>query len=203
MGAQPSADTDQGQGISFTLGRDRIHVLILRPDALTNRNAILDAILSLSTLQSSYQLVYLAAPRLFGTSVDASLFRSRGIGLLFYDERRIDEAVPAQPAQNSQAVRPSQGDQIDLVTELATLRTMYAEMEKTINQLRGDLTSLRSVQPIEHAHIEPMPTRIIAAQANFPPNVTHGGQLPSYFTNNPWLDVLSKRGNGEREPIAG
>jgi hypothetical protein len=123
--------------------------------------------------------------------------------LLFYDERRIDEAVPAQPAQNSQAVRPSQGDQIDLVTELATLRTMYLQMEKTINQLRGDLTSLRTVPPIEHAPIEPLPTRIIAAQANFPSNVTHGGQLPSYFANNPWLDVLSKRGNGEREPIAG
>jgi len=203
MGAQPAVQNDREQGVSFLLGADKVHVLILKPDEMAQRNAILDALLNLSTLKFAYQLVYLAAPRLFGTSVDASIFRTRGIGLLFYDERRIDEAVPAQ-TQTEQTSRPPQQADTTLVTELATLRTMYLEMERTIIQLRNDLTTLRIPQPIQD--LEPriaMPTREIQSQSNFPTGVVHGGALPSYFLNNPWLDVLSKRGSGEREPIAG
>ena len=203
MGAQPAVQNDREQGVSFLLGADKVHVLILKPDEMAQRNAILDALLNLSTLKFAYQLVYLAAPRLFGTSVDASIFRTRGIGLLFYDERRIDEAVPAQ-TQTEQTSRPPQQADTTLVTELATLRTMYLEMERTIIQLRNDLTTLRIPQPIQdHQPRIAMPTPEIQLQSNFSTNVVHGGGLPSYFVNNPWLDVLSKRGSGEREPIAG
>jgi hypothetical protein len=203
MGAQ-TTKADHGEGISFMLGADKVHALILTPDMLADRNAILDAILTLSTLQSTYQLMYLAAPRLFGASIDASLFRSRGIGLLLYDERRIEEVVPAQAMHTSQAVQPTQFDQTVVATELATLRTMYLQMERTISQLRNDLTSIRNPQPTdERTPIVPVPTRLITSQADFSQGVMQGGQLPSYFTNNPWLEVLSKRGNGEREPIAG
>jgi len=36
----------------------------------------------------------------------------------------------------------------------------------------------------------------------FEPGMIDGG-LPSFFTNNPWLDVLSKRGRPEDPPLAG
>ena len=203
MGAQPVVQNDHEQGVSFLLGTEKVHVLILKLDEMVQRNAILDALLSLSTLKFAYQLVYLAAPRLFGTSVDASIFRTRGIGLLFYDERRIDEAVPAQ-TQTEQSPGPPQQSNTTLVTELATLRTMYLEMERTISQLRNDLTTLRIPQPIQgHQPSIPLPTQEIQSPSNFPTGVVHGNALPSYFVNNPWLDLLSKRGNGESEPIAG
>jgi hypothetical protein len=203
MGAQPVLQDDQEQGVSFLLGAEKVHVLILKPNEMAQRNAILDALLSLSTLKFAYHLVYLAAPRLFGTSVDASIFRTRGIGLLFYDERRIDEAVAAQ-AQTEQTPRPMQQADTTVVTELATLRTMYLEMERTISQLRNDLATIRIPQPIQDTQPRiQIPTQEMQSQSNFPAAVVHGGALPSYFVNNPWLDVLSKRGSGEREPIAG
>jgi hypothetical protein len=202
MGAQPVVQNDEEQGVSFLLGADKVHVLILKPDEMAQRNAILDALLSLSTLKFTYHLVYLATPRLFGTSIDASIFRARGIGLLFYDERRIDEAVPAQ-TRTEQTPRPPQQADSTLVTELATLRTMYLEMERTISQLRNDLTTLRIPQPIQDPQPRsPVPTHEMQSQSNFPTGLIHTGALPSYFVNNPWLDVLSKR-RGEREPIAG
>jgi len=203
MGAQPSVQTGQEQGISLTLGADKVHILILTQNDMTHRNAILDALLSLSTLRFSNNLVYLAAPRLFGTSVDASIFRSRGIGLLFYDERRIDEAVPAK-TQSEETARSSQKDDSTLVTEFAALKTMYLEMERTVNQLRNDLTTLRIPQPVQEPQPRiPLPTETIPTPASFPQSVIHGGELPSYFMNNPWLDVLSKRGSEERGHIAG
>jgi hypothetical protein len=204
MGAQQIANTDaQQEGVSFLIGAEKAHVLLLKPDDLARRNAIIDAALNLSTLRSLYQLVYLAAPRLLGASIDASVFRSRGIGLLFYDERRIDEAVAPQRMQLGTATASPLEDNA-LVTELATLKTMYREMERTLNQLRDDLAGLRN-PPQVHDGISRFSeaAQAVTAQPIFRHNATESGGLPSYFANNPWLEVLSKRGNGEHEAIAG
>jgi hypothetical protein len=205
MGAQQTANIDRDQaGVSFLLGAEKIHVLILKPEHLAERNAILDALLNLSTLRNSYPLVYLAAPRVLGASMDASVFRSRGIGLLFFDERRIDEAVAPQPMQLVLAPASLQPQDNAVATELATLKTMYLQMEQSLNQLRDDLKNLPHSPPV-HADSprlsEPVPE--VSAQPVFALNVPRSGGLPSYFTNNPWLEVLSKRGIGEHERIAG
>ena len=204
MGAQRTANADQANGVSFQLGEEKAHVLILKPEDLAQRNAILDAILSLSALKYTYHLVYLAAPRLFGAGIDALVFRSRGIGLLFYDERRIDEAVSAQPMQAKQADRPSAQADETVAAELATLKTMYVEMERTIDRLRNDLTALNNRQPLHEDGLRiPQSMQVVTTAPSFHADHMHEGELPSYFLNNPWLDVLSKRGTGEREPIAG
>jgi len=204
MGAQRTDQGDQDPGVSFQLGPDKVHVLILKPEDLALRNTILDTVLNLSALKYTYSLVYLAAPRLFGASVDATLFRTHGIGLLLYDERRIDEAVPAQPMQTGQAVRITQQSDKSVLTELATLKTMYLDMQRTISQLRDDLTAAHNLHTVrEQIGRISVPIDVITAPDSYDHDPPRGGILPSYFANNPWLDVLSKRGNGEREPIAG
>jgi hypothetical protein len=204
MGAQPTANMTQEQGASFQVGAEKAHVLIVKPEDLGRRNAILDALLNLSALRYTYQLVYLAAPRLFGASIDATAFKSRGIGLLFYDERRIDEAVPAQAQQPQQRVDiPSQQDDVALKTELVALKTMCLQMKQTINQLRDDLTTLQSPHPPREVFRTPSSAPMIATTSSFHEDRLQRGELPSYFSNNPWLDVLSKRGSGENEPLAG
>lgn len=205
MGAQQIANIDSNQrGVSFLVDMEKAHVLILKPEDLAQRNAIIDAVLNLSTLTNLYQQVYLAAPRLLGTSIDASIFRTRGIGLLFYDERRIDEAVSPQQMQLRPATAASPLEDNAVITELATLKSRYREMERALNQLRDDLTELRHPPRVQ----EELPrlseaTQAVTPQPIFPHNLTEGRELPSYFANNPWLAVLSKRGNGEYEAIAG
>ena len=141
---------------------------------------------------------------MFGASVDATVFRTHGIGLLLYDERRIDETVPAQPTHTEQGVRIAQQDDKSVLTELATLKTMYLDMERTISQLRDDLNSVHNLHTMrEQIGRIPVPIDVITTHDSYDHDPPHGGPLPSYFVNNPWLDVLSKRGNGEREPIAG
>ncbi len=205
MGAQQTEATPNVQaGLTFLLGSDKVHVMVVRSEDFVQRSKIIDTVLGLASLKNSFHLHYLAAPRLLGASIDAGIFRSHGIGLLLFDERRIDEAVPAQLVQPIITQPSPQSNDGGVVTELATLKSMYLEMEKTIAKLREDLTSFqempeRSSRTFEDAR----PSRLVAVQPMFAGANANGGQLPSFFTNNPWLEVLSKRGRSGNEPIAG
>lgn len=205
MGAQqiPNPDSNQA-GLSFLVGADNVHVMVLKTQDLAQRNSIIDTVLKLSSLRNSYQTVYLAAPRLLGATIDASIFRAHGIGLLFFDERRIDEAVAPQPLQSMrpQTTQPAQ-DQ-ELVSELATLKSMYFEMERNLTQLRDDLKNLHEAPRTGgFAPQLSQPSQGLPHEPIFAPHISEGGALPSYFTNNPWLEVLSRRGRSENGPFAG
>jgi hypothetical protein len=199
MGAQ-SNDTDSNSGLLFTVGQDRVHVAIIRPQDLAVRNRVIETVLNLSSMRTA-ELVYLAAPRLLGATIDAGIFRSHGIGLLLFDDRRIDEAVPAQLVQRT---TPSiqVGNDGALVTELTTLRAMYGEMERNLAQLREDMRNLHQNAREPERSLEQVRTPAVLSHEpvftqSLPTPPVEPGALPSYFNNNPWLDVLSKRGRPE------
>jgi hypothetical protein len=205
MGAQQTENVHSAQtGISFLLGSDKVHVVVLRPEDFVQRSKVIATVLSLAALRNSFQLVYLAAPRVLGASIDAGIFRSHGIGLLLFDERRIDETVPPQPTQINPTQQPPQILEREVVTELATLKSMYSEIEKTVSKLREDLINFqqspeRPSRTFDHTRS----SRTIPLQPIFVSPSVSGDQLPSFFTNNPWLEVLSRRGRSGNEPIAG
>lgn len=202
MGAQPTEPTQNApQGISLTVGSEKLHVAILKNDAFLQRNKIVGSILDLSTMRGAVDQLYLAAPKLLGTTIDADVFRSHGIGLLLFDDRRIEEVVPAQSIQLPQTGTIAQGFDPTMVTELATLKTMYLEMERTISNLRDELKNFQQSATLAPSAPERItPASIVRAPERFLGPVT---ELPSFFTNNPWLEVLSKRGREEIGPLAG
>jgi hypothetical protein len=207
MGAQQTPNPDSNQaGLSFLVGTDNVHVMVLKTQDLAQRNSIIDTVLKLSSLRNSYQTVYLAAPRLLGATIDASIFRAHGIGLLLFDERRIDEAVPPQPLQAARPqLTPTPAQDPTLVSELATLKSMYFEMERNLTRLRDDLKNLHET-PRNGGFAPQLSHPLlggISTEPVYSPPITQGGPLPSYFNNNPWLEVLSKRGRSENEPLAG
>lgn len=206
MGAQPAGRAEIPQNnLGFISGSEKTYVVILRSEDLLQRNKVIEAILSLTSLRNSSQLLYLAAPRLLGGSIDAAIFKPYGIGLLLFDERRIDEAVPSQPSQRSEMNQQvAQSPDPSVVTELASLRSMYAEMERTIATLREDLKAFKQDSGTHMDPTEPSPpTHITRAEPMFANPNLPAGELPSFFANNPWLDVLSKRGRSGDELIAG
>lgn len=205
MGAQQTDSAPIPQkNLAFIAGSEKISVVILGDDALVQRNKVIETILSLSSLRGSSQLLYLAAPRLLGTSLDATIFRPYGIGLILFDERRIDEAVPPQqlqPVINAQ--QTIQHPDPTVFAELTTLKSMYANMERTVADLREDLKAFqRESQGRPRAIESPALSRLAVPQQIFSATSSEGA-LPSFFENNPWLDVLSKRGRSGNEPIAG
>lgn len=206
MGAQQTERAEIPQNnLAFLSGSEKVLVVILRNEDCVQRNKVIETILSLTALRNSTQLLYLAAPRLLGGSIDAAIFKPYGIGLLLFDERRIDEAAPPQPIQPTQTIQQmSQNPDPGVLTELATLKSMYAEMERNMAALREDLKTFQRGSESHTSKTElTSPSRISRPESMFANPSFSGGQLPSFFANNPWLDVLSKRGRSGDEPIAG
>lgn len=201
MGGQQVEEDPSTAGLSFVLGDDKINVVVLNSDAYSQRSMVIDALLQLTPSRSASNLVYLAAPKLLGTSMDAAVFRSRGIGLLLYDGRRIEEAVTPERIEGQiQSVPDVHTQDRVLLAEIANLKSMYLEMEGTIAKLRQDLEDSRL-----SVGISVDPTRITQQQPVLAVEPGIGSQspssLPSFFANNPWLDLLSRRGKDE-EAIA-
>ena len=204
MGAQQDTDPAEPGTLSLVAGNQKLRVAILKNDAFIQRNKTLEIILTLTAQRGTSSLVYLAAPRLLGTAIDAALFRSHGIGFIIFDERRIEEVVAPQPAQASRTHETSSyGTDAAVATELATLKSMYAEMERNITRLREELKGFQEIPRCVPNHSttgEPINQQaLLQSNSIF---TSQGAQLPSFFSNNPWLDVLSKRGRFEEDRIA-
>ncbi len=205
MGAQQTEDAQTSHSnLAFISGSEKIHVVILRNEEVVQRNRIIETILTLASLRNSSQLLYLAAPRLLGASVDAAIFRSHGIGLLLFDERRIDEALPPRQLElaRSDQERPA-NVAAEVVTELVALKSMYAEMERNIARLRDDLEAFQRAERSQKPSEPVPPLHIVPPEPAFVQSNVCGAPLPPFFVNNPWLDVLSKRGRSGNERIAG
>ena len=203
MGARRTEDAEIPHcNLAFVSGSEKIHVVLLNNDDIGQRNTIIEAMFSLASLRNSSSLLYLVAPRLLGPSIDVAIFRPHGIGLLLFDERRIDEAIRPQPIQSSNPVPQAPNVDVGISAELAALKSMYAEMERTIAGLRADLnTHNREPERQVTGRESTSPSRL-PEPAFIGRGVADSG-LPSFFANNPWLDVLSRRGRAEGEPIAG
>jgi hypothetical protein len=207
MGAQQTENTRQ-TGLTFISGGDRIYVVVLRAQDFAYRNGIIDTVLNLASLRNSYEFLYLAVPRLLGATIDAAIFRSHGIGLLLFDERRIDEAVAARAVQSTFVQVTSPTGDGSIASELAALKSMYAEMERNLAKLHEDLRKFRDAPNKRETSSELNPEHVttppmVPGEPVFALPVFERNGLPSYFSNNPWLDVLSKRGRSENELIAG
>jgi hypothetical protein len=202
MGAQPVEPLrNLPTGLTVELGLDKVHIAVLKNDAFLERGKIIESIMDLLSGRHLANQIYLAAPRLLGTSLDAELFRSHGIGLLLFDERRIDETISPHSFPVHQSDASDQNTNLGLVTEVATLKSMYSEMQETVAKLHEDLKNLReSFCPApsnsERIRRPQAPSHELSLTAA-------SSELPAFFTNNPWLDVLSKRGREEAPPLAG
>ena len=204
MGAQHiPAQQEKESLLTFSLGDEKLIASILTATDAVQRNRVLDTALRLTALRSADTLLYIVAPRLLGASLDAEVFRSQGIGLLLFDERRIEQTVKPEilsPSVQQQASTLTHDS--TLLAEVASLKSMYSEMEKTLAKLTAELSSFR-----ETARVSERVSDFVFEPVKQSPRPIHVepacGPLPSFFSNNPWLEVLSKRGSPEAHPLAG
>ncbi len=194
MGAKPSPDKPTPPAdMSLVLDNERILVVILRSDALLERGKVVDTILGLSSLRNAANQLYLAAPRLLGTSLDAQVFRNYGIGLILFDDRHIEEAVPPSPVPAATPQQPAGGIDTAVLGELVTLKSMYVEMERNISELREQFSLFQEKLETGINTPKPLTTADVLHEQSVFTNST-GQDLPPFFNNNPWLEVLSRRG---------
>jgi len=199
MGAEQAPIKPASATLSFAIDEQRVNVVVMKNVALT-RGVIIQAILGLGSLRAVSNQLYLVVPRLLGVTVDAEVLRSYGIGLLMYDDRRIDEVLPPQLINDTQTpicVTPDPST----TARLTELTSMYLEMKSIVMKLREEMKTLQQIP--QQQSVSSIEAADQAFMAPGPVFNTSTGHLPSFFTDNPWLDVLSKRAKQQGEPFAG
>jgi hypothetical protein len=211
MGARDIENTSNPGTLCFVLRSERTLVSVLTITDIIQINRIIDTILNLSSLRSEGIHPYIAAPRLLGAILDIEILRSSGIGLLLYDDRRIEETIRPEPPHRATGINqasPSSSKDTTVIAELAALKLICTELEKNMSNMRMEFKSLQetvmSSTTISRGS-EPVQAfgSLQRREGMFQTGVLEESSLPSFFTNNPWLDVLSKRGRAEESPLAG
>lgn len=206
MGAEqiiPKEATSE-RSFTFKLGNEKLVANVLTAEDLMQRNRILETLIHISSNHTTDTQVYVVAPRLLGATIDAQIFRTQGIGLLLFDDRRIEETIKPQPRkQNEQlTATPTAIPDASILSELATLRSTCSQLERALEVIRVEFDNFKVTPPtkIQHSVNESKPSIILEPTIQ-PTTIStepiHEGPLPSFFANNPWLDVLSRRGAPE------
>jgi hypothetical protein len=210
MGAQQcSAENPDPRSLSFKLGNETIRVVTLHKEEILESSKVLDAILYVTSMRQSADLLYLAAPRLLATTLDNQIFKTHGLGLILFDDRKIEETIEGRitPALEPKPINTAAVPDQNLLSEFTILKSMYAQMEKTIEDMREEMKAMnhsaRTTEPQPPIRPESIELPRPPTAYTIAPHPAQG-PLPSFFNNNPWLDVLSRRGRAEEvTPLAG
>ncbi|BDR91767.1 hypothetical protein [Vulcanisaeta souniana] len=158
----------------------------------------------------NYNKAYIAFPQSARGLINGRLFRSSRVGIYIYDlsstdpEKAVEELIPSIPIQLQQVANDD-------------LRRRIDELEKIINNLRSDPLNADSkslvrdinelkdrLARIEHelgkltervSKLEGM-VRSSDKNQSMNPQVSTmvSDELPDFLNNNPWVNVLKKRG---------
>ena len=130
--------------------------------------------------------------------------------MILYDDRQIEEITKPEPIRCSATTPQEQSVPIKdsrLVDELVELKSMYAELKRNIATMRDEIKSTQpnDLNPISTPRNSPDEHYFTIQRPAAPINSNENelASLPSFFINNPWLDVLSKRGRAEAPLLAG
>jgi len=166
--------------LSFQEGNGyKVFVKVPSREELQERNAILNLILNSTTFRKTANKVYLALPKIYASIIDGAIIQGQGLGLIIYDEKIIDEVIAPKIFEH----KDSSNYQENLAIEQLVSR--ISQLEQTVQTLKFEISQLKSIRPTfgeaaKTEKIEKIPD-----------------SLPSFFRDNAWLDILSKRG---REP---
>jgi len=174
--------------LTFTGNNKVSAVRVLVEDELSSRNSVLEAVLSTASLINRVNHVYLALPKFVSATIESDIIEEHGIGLIVFGETTVEEVVVPRYFQTASehppmAVANEESHQA-LLEEMATLRSRLKYLEEVMESLRTEVASLRS-------------SRLTAPQVRASPSLSMAPVFegaPSFIKDNPWVDVLSRRG---------
>jgi hypothetical protein len=195
LAESPVVDSSANPDMLFQGEDTSVRVVILDESGWVNRQAFLNSIMKATAFAGKSNRTYLVLPKSAASLTDARLFHERGIGLFTYDHRNVEEALPAPYFEIATVPVRQTNEAADdrFENEIRELRTQIDTLERTVQSLSEELVSIRGTHSPEP--VETFPT------INTLPCVAAADNLPTFFTGNPWVEVLSKRGR-EKARIA-
>ncbi|HID17531.1 TPA: hypothetical protein EYP26_04480 [Candidatus Bathyarchaeota archaeon] len=179
--------------VTFKEGHLTLFIEILSGERILDKNAILNAALRAMSKFENSNKVYLALPKVYASIINGEIFHFHGIGVLTYDEREVEEIVPAKLVRRRFTTEQGvQNEGVEkLRDELRKLRENYIALKETVKLLKIEVAKLKE-------SLARIPLKEGSAEVKVSPQkVEISTSLPSFFKDNPWLEVLARRG---REP---
>jgi hypothetical protein len=191
LAESPLVDSGANPDMLFQGEDTSVRVVILDESGWANRQAFLNSVMKATALAGKSNRTYLVLPKSAASLTDARLFHERGIGLFTYDHRNVEEALPARYFEMATVPvrRTNEAADDRFENEIRELRAQIDTLERTVQSLSEELVSIRRTPSLEP--VETFPT------TNTLPSVAAADNLPTFFTGNPWVEVLSKRGREE------
>ena len=213
--------------MAFSGPRGTAFLVVADEKLISDRNYFMEAVMRASSLRRACNYLYLAVPKLAVPFVDAEVLRKHGIGLLMVDGDRVVEVLaspyrPVEEGKPGQEASIEPGMLTDLLDRLSALEQRLSVLERELMALRplaGELKVLRGLREEIRAlstRVDVISKRLDSLSASIsglrptgpvapspapptpsgPPRPELEG-LPSFFKDNPWLDILSRRGQDE------
>jgi len=184
-----STGREEKPDLALTDGRITTYLKIFQRDDLQERNTLLGVALSAMSYTEVANRAYLVLPKIQAAVLDAAVLREKGLGLIVYDSKAIEEVLPAHIFEhNSAGAKPS--------ADLERLKSRISTLEQTVEALVSELSRIKSLRT------EQLEVRGRRQETPAMAEPQRPQRLPSFLQDNPWLDILSKRGR-EPDQIAG
>ncbi len=172
----------------FKVGDSILSIEVLSGKEILDRNAILNSALKALAKFEYSNKVYLALPKVYASIIDGEILQNHGLGLLTYDEKEVKEVVPAKfiKKQSPLPLKENYEKKIEeLKIELKKLKENYMLLKSTVNTLKNEVEKLKGglIKEEKIHEVKPKPKLETPTEG-----------LPSFFKDNPWLEVLAKRG---------
>ncbi|MEM3654049.1 MAG: hypothetical protein QW723_04990 [Candidatus Bathyarchaeia archaeon] len=194
-----SFESNEKPDMAFKDGKNLIFMKIFHLKDFQNRNSFLDSILRSILFTKEANKVYVVIPKLYASVIDGKIFQDHGLGLIIYDERIIEEVFQPkvfeyQKHQNSEAssscIIPK-----EFLEEFERLKNRVFSLEKLVHELMEELSQIKLNNKLKEAIPTIKPNKV-EEKAQFNEN------LPSFLKDNPWLEILSKRGKEQQSYVS-
>ncbi len=182
--------------LAFSDGKTRTIVKILSLEDLEDRGILIQALLKAASNHVPSTKTFIAMPKLLSAVIDGKTLEEIGLGLLTYNDKNVDEIIPAKIRELSNQVQNSSID-VTLADDLQRLWSEVTEVKTMVTMLKREVSNLKDSFKIKHSKQERR--EVNAVQMSVPSQQPEN--LPMYFQDNPWISVLSQRG-GETDKIA-
>jgi len=190
-----SSSLNEKPDLAFHDGINLIFMKIFYINEFQNRNAFLDSILHSISFTKEANKVYIVIPKIYASIIDGKIFQEHGLGLILYDERVIEEVFKPKTFEHQKLEDYKPIIPKEFFEEFEQLKNKVFNLEQLVHELMDELAQIKLKNKIK----ETTPTIKINKVEE---KVQVNENLPSFLKDNPWLEILSKRGKEQQSYVS-
>jgi hypothetical protein len=190
-----SLKSNEKPDMAFNDGTNLIFIKIFHVNDFQNRNALLDLILHSVLFTKEANKVYVVIPKIFASIIDWRIFQEHGLGLILYDERMIEEVFQPKVFEHQIPEASSPIVPKEFFEEFERLKNKVLSLEQLVHNLMEELSQIKLKNKLKEVTPSIKPSKLEE-------KIQLNENLPSFLKDNPWLEILSKRGREQQSYVS-